>query len=353
MSSITIETNLNQQFNDLKVNECYLVQPSELQELATQLCAGNLAGLITNLFKDTMTYIASIRLYPCDLADYFGLEGYSQVGMKLGTSNITGVNAILMRTATSSTPARTSVKMCDINITASDFSDYEPYSSYTLYLPYCKFYEIPANILLNNVLRIYYSIDICTGKLAVDIIIVKNYGTDDEEEYCYDRLDGTIGIEYPVVNTNTAQAIKNFGTGMVKAGTSAIGGAVAGGLYGGEAGIWLGAATGFASGTANALQQLSFRGNTREIGEDFLKWILPQHPYIIKRKLKIVNFDTGTGYFDSAYLRLKGQSSEAVTTLRNLSGFIKVKEIHLDDLTRATKPELIEIERLLKEGVIM
>ena len=53
------------------------------------------------------------------------------------------------------------------------------------------------------------------------------------------------------------------------------------------------------------------------------------------------------------YAQNKGYTSNISAALSSLNGYTEVEYIHLDGISGATDAELNEIERLLKEGVII
>ena len=77
--------------------------------------------------------------------------------------------------------------------------------------------------------------------------------------------------------------------------------------------------------------------NTGELGE-FTPYI------VIHRPVQSMPADFKT---------IKGYQSNITATLSQLTGYTEVDYIHLDGISGATDSELNEIERLLKDGVII
>ena len=48
-----------------------------------------------------------------------------------------------------------------------------------------------------------------------------------------------------------------------------------------------------------------------------------------------------------------GNPADVTDYLGNFGGFVKVKAVHVENITGATEAEQTEIERLLKDGVII
>lgn len=336
-------------YNNIRFNLCYATDYNGLQTIAWDLAGGSWSGILNGIFTDLASFIVSIRVYPFDILTYTNNTSLIARVIQVGEGSFSSsANGYLLPAGTSTTQAYRKL-MTTIQLTSDNFSDYEPYTKYTLYLPYYGFFDINANILLNNTLNIYYTVDFTNGNCAIDLCITKG-----QNEELLERLNCSIGFEIPVMNTNIAQNMKQVIGDGVKAITSvALGAGMAAG--GGDLGIVAGemliAKTAIDT-PVKLLQDIYVIANTKELKDDFLKWYLPQNPFIIKKKQKIVNLGNN-GLYTSDYLHLNGQASEKVITLSSLTDgtYFSVKEVHIENIN-ATDRELQEIENLLKSGVI-
>ena len=322
----------------------YAISNVSLEELAKELNTQSWSGVMNSLFNNLSSYIASLRVYPINFLNAFSASTSDARQIHIGKATITNAFGYVPGTGTTALfipQAFLKRKMCTINIQATNFTDFLPYTSYDLYLPYFGTYTITDNTLLNKDLEIYYTIDILTGKLAIDIV----YIDEDNTPNAYIRLNSTIGMELPILSNNTGALLKKLGTDFF----SSIASLASYGMSGSEKTLE-------SSLTSSTKMLTDFYRQGKidgSFGSEYLMWYLPQHPVLFKRKMIVENFDKTSGYFTDDYLHLKGQSSEKITILDDLdeNTFFSIKDIHLDNIN-ASGNELQEIENLLKSGVI-
>ena len=145
----------------------------------------------------------------------------------------------------------------------------------------------------------------------------------EQQLYAY---SGNCSVQIPLTGSDRTRLI-----------SGAISGAIAGSVAGGVAGAVVGGlAKGFVSGSSID-RSGGFTANSGAMGI--------KTPYlIISRKY---------GYDALSYNEFYGFPSNKTVTLGNCSGFTKVKETHVENIPMATDKEKIEIENLLKNGVII
>ena len=115
--------------------------------------------------------------------------------------------------------------------------------------------------------------------------------------------------------------------------------AVLGGVTGGVAGAVMGGVNAIASGSfqANIQRSGSFSGNAGAMS--------------IKKPYIIVNRDYI--YDAESYSELYGFPANISTRLGDCSGYNRVKSVHVDSISSATKEEKDEIESILRSGFIL
>lgn len=206
------------------------------------------------------------------------------------------------------------------------FLDYAPYSKFSIYLPYVGVKDVDANDFVGHTIGVVYHGDTVTG--GVTAYITK----DGSVMYQY---SGCCALNVPL----SADSWGNTISGAVQIATSLVAGAATGGA----AGVGLAAAKGAASVAANPsiLSPQVSRSGAVSGGAGCMG---VQYPFVIR---EAVRFHSTTGFN-----KVSGYPSFYYRSLDDVSGFTTVVDVHLENIP-ATQGEIVEIEKLLKEGVIL
>ena len=214
-----------------------------------------------------------------------------------------------------------------------DFRDYEPYTRLSLFLPFVGDVNISTNDCITpHKIHVIYNIDFLSGVACAEVLV------DEDVRYSY---QAAMCAAIPVTSGDASRLLAS----LIGAAVGAVGGGVMGGIVGGTAGSRL-AARSLISGVSeaalapiNGIQTQrtgSISANTGLLGE--------MKPYVlVTRPISVVS---------DQYKSLLGQPYQLDGTLGSQTGFVKVREVHLDGIT-ATEDEKQEIEQLLKKGVIL
>ena len=215
--------------------------------------------------------------------------------------------------------------------------DYAPYTKLQIYLPFIGYKDLDIDEVMGTKLNLKYRIDNLTGACVAYI--------SDEHRILY-SFNGNCASSIPLTSRNMSElrsAIINGATNLIGA---TIGGAVAGSAFGVPA-AGVGALTGAISAgtsminnTFNAKPQVSRNGNL-SVNNGIMS---VQTPYLIY-KIPRQNFP-------SDYSKQFGYPSNMTNTLGYLTGYTKVRAVHLENIP-CTSNELDEIMNLLQEGVII
>ena len=214
-----------------------------------------------------------------------------------------------------------------------DFRDYEPYTRLSLFLPFVGDVNISTNDCITpHKIHVIYNIDFLSGVACAEVLI------DEDVRYAY---QAAMCAAVPVTSSDASRLIAS----IIGAAAGTVGGGVMGGIVGGTAGsrmaarALIGGASEVAMSPINGIQTQrtgSISANTGLLGE--------MKPYVlVTRPISVVA---------DQYKSLLGQPYQLDGTLGSQKGFVKVREVHLDGVT-ATETEKNEIERMLKEGVIL
>lgn len=201
--------------------------------------------------------------------------------------------------------------------------DYSPYTRCELYLPFIGIKDIATEDVAGQSVHIKYAIDCVTG----DCIAHVKCG----QSVIY-KFKGNMRMPIPLSSKSTDLWLKGA------MGTAAIAGVVATGGSGAMlAGTTLSAAGAVASSKIRTERGGDISGTAGYL-DDF-------RPFFI--------FHRPAQSLAKNYNKFKGYPSNITSRLSSLSGYTEVEHIHLTGINGATDTELNEIEKLLKEGVII
>ena len=210
------------------------------------------------------------------------------------------------------------------------FMDNDPYTKVSIYLPFIGIRQISADDCMGRSLHVVYNIDVLTGACAC-FIDVSGKGV----LYSY---NGSCITNVPLTSVNFSGAIQNA--------VSAIGSAVGmiAGMATGAAPITAMSAVGLATSAANTAlnskPQVQRSGNLG--GSAGIMSILTPYVIIERPSLSVPN----------KVEEFVGQTSNITMYLGDCRGFTMCEFVHLDGLN-ATSEEIVEIESMLKAGVIL
>lgn len=205
------------------------------------------------------------------------------------------------------------------------FLDYAPYSKFSIYLPYIGVKDVDANDFVGHTISVLYHGDVVTGGVTAYIL------KDGSVMYQY---SGCCALNVPLTADGWGSTI----SGAVQIATSIV----AGGIVGGSAGVALGAAKGASSVAANPslLSPQIMRSGAVSGGAGCMG---VQYPFVIREAVRF--------HSTSGFNTVSGYPSYYYKSLSSVHGFTTCLDVHLKQIP-ATQNEIIEIERLLKEGVI-
>lgn len=201
------------------------------------------------------------------------------------------------------------------------FLDADPYTKVEIYLPFIGIKTLDADDVIGLTLEVRYNIDVLTGDLSANIKC--------GQSVLY-KFQGNCKAKIPVTSMKN-DIIERINTAVM---------AVGGSLTGGAAGI-ASAITASAVSVTLAKTHINRSGDlSGAVGmlDEFTPYL------IIHRPIQSL---------PDSYARDKGRPSNITATLSSLAGYTEVEYIHLTGISGATEEELIEIETLLKNGVII
>lgn len=203
--------------------------------------------------------------------------------------------------------------------------DYSPYTKVSLYLPFIGIVPLNVSDVMRSTIHIIYGVDVFTGACIAMVEVSR-----DGNEINLYQYTGNCAVHYPISNVQQSQLL----SGLISI-AAGVGSVLATG------GVAAPAAMAMAGGVVSAGHTTIGRsgGFSANAGAMGIKV-----PYLIleRPQTKVApDFTTLTGYPTNA----SGQ-------LGSFSGQVKVTHVHIEGVS-ATESELMEIDKLLKSGVIV
>lgn len=286
---------------------------AQIQSFGAWLWSSNFVDQLLKVFNDPMQAI--ISLHKIYAAPHTG----GTADIKVGYLN-SGVNSKWVD------QQYIDVDCGSVNVfeTSGNVIDYM--SDIRIYLPFIGIVSLDVDDVMRGVVGVKYRIDVITGTCVAFVSITRDAGAGG---VIY-QYTGSMAEVYPLSSGSYMGIITGvLGIAAGIAGTIATGGAAAPALIGGAAGV--------SAMHTKVEHSNGFSGNAGALAA--------KKPYIIiSRPQSAMSNGIGanTGWPANYYVRLS-----------QCSGFTKAKTLHLSGISGATDTELQEIERLLKEGVII
>ena len=193
--------------------------------------------------------------------------------------------------------------------------DYQPYTEVSIYLPFIGIRQLDPSDVMRSTISVKYRIDVLTGACLAEV----NVQRDAAGGTLY-TFSGDAAVRYPV----SSGSYMGIVSGLIGVATSVVSGNL------------LPALGGVTRLHTNVERSGSFTGNSGAMGSKV--------PYLIISRPQTAMADK--------FETLSGYPSNTYTLLSDCKGFTQVKYCHVENLS-ATETEKKEIERLLKEGVIL
>lgn len=201
--------------------------------------------------------------------------------------------------------------------------DYSPYTQMRLFLPFCGWIDIDPDRVVGGSLAVTYLCDAVSGDVCAYVICTDRTGT---ASYMY-TATGNCAVTLPVTGNDQ-------GTGQV---LSSLSGAVMGAVMGNPIGV-AGGLIGAVTAQHHMQQTGSFSGSVSLISD-------------LTCRLQIIRPVQSTPKYGQL---LRGRPSDIGCLIGDLigTGWTSFDAVHAD-IEGATAEECAEIERLLRQGVIL
>lgn len=303
---------------------------STIRDLATYMWDNSLFDVDNwkKIFADPMDAILGLSLVPVPITS----SGSAAV-------SIGNIMTPIVMPKVSNQWVRVDCGSVKVNRYLNSYLDYDPYTQVEIYLPYIGVKTLRADDVMNATIKVVYLVDLISGACVAEI---SSSAVSRGSSVLY-HFTGMCSCQIPV----TGNSFDNVFNGLTKL----IGGATAG-----IASIGLGNPLGMIAGVGTAAAGMVEinkphieRGNGAGSTAGFLS---TQKPYLIftsPRICKPSSQQTYTGYPSFITEDLSATDSNGNYIVK---GYTEIEKIHLEGFT-GTETELQELEKLLKEGVIL
>lgn len=332
-----------------KFNVMYALTGEQVTALVDYLTTSTFIDNIALLFNTPVENVISLRAYPFDIPTHHASEIGEDSNIKISTveTNVQGRNLGFNPLYPISVG---SIMMYPY---FNNFLDYAPYTKIELYLPFVGFVTLDNALVMGKALFIDYVVDLFSGKCTAFLSVSDSLENTDSANIIM-TCDGTIANEVQIGGGQGAEIARNMlklGVGATAGTIATVAGAVATG--GASTAVSAAGALGAVSGGVSLLANTAINAITAgqvhiakgQVTQPTINTYAPQNPYLIITRPHVVE--------PSTYARDYGKPCGKTFTLGALTGFTVVDSIHVEGLATATSDEVTEVERLLKQGVIL
>lgn len=294
--------------------------PAQVQGLVDFLWSDDFFDNVIKLISDPLDNVIQFGIVPFSLSAYRGTAKEVKVG------NVsTGVTMFPL----TNQYVRLDLGSKEIPETWGTVMDYEPNSAVSLFLPYAGTFDLtPSEVMDCKSINIEYYVDLLTGDFIAGVTINKRYPKHRLNSVMYHKA-GNLMMKMPLTGSNYGRLYTSILSGVAQ---TAAG--VASGNIGSVAGS---VANTLVSASSVPVQRTgAYTGPAAFMGCEY--------PYLILTQPIQVMPDN--------YARYEGFPCYQTYKLSTLHGYTKCESV-IDNTVSATDAEKDEIERLLKEGVIL
>lgn len=238
---------------------------------------------------------------------------------------------------------------CYIGTSRNTYLDRSPYTKIDLYLPGIGIRPLNTDDVMGKTIWVTYHCDNVSGQ-CVAFVQVGTSASNRSVKYTY---CGSLAAPFPISQNNWGQtylaaatlAASGLSKGIMAAGASATGAGGAAAGTGAQIAEGLGKGFKVAADIGNSLSSLAKPSISRSGTISGTTSIFTvKKPYVIIERPNVVDYED--------FNKIKGYACGKTMNMGNLKGYTEVESIHLTGIP-ATKPELDELEALLKGGVIL
>ena len=345
----------------------YVIGKTELNHLAQFLWSDSFVNTVKKFFNDPMEILIGLMIFPLQPKnEYLGTSREIK-----GGSIATGVNGTPLTTQWGSydfgsctvekrLKVDNSGKLEKDIVESGIYFDYSPYTECKIYLPYVGEHSLDLNDVMGRELHLTYSVDFMSGACCAHLTLV-NQDDPDAQPECHYNFCGQMGVSVPISQADYRQkisAMMQFGlTAGSAIATVASGGLMAPPVNPNEVANFQGANVessnpqnaislgfGTASRLANSVANMHPTVQHTSGGGAISGSLSSEYPYITISEPDIFQAKNQPHY--------KGYPINATHKIGDMTGYVKIENVHLDGLS-CTEKERGSIGSYLNKGVIV
>lgn len=212
------------------------------------------------------------------------------------------------------------------------FADYEPFIATTLYLPKVGFVQIPADVCVNNSIKVIYHIELSSGE---GLCFVQLTSKRDGFSYIWNTYSCHVNSSITLSAQDHAQQLVALSNAIINTSTSTAG-AIASPVTSTNA---------VASVASNCLNIATTKNPTQTKGNvgNMSAIMCYKKPYILINRTNLTK--------PNSFQENNGYMINYTATIGGHTGFLKTRDYHAE--FEAPYNHRIEIERMLNEGVFI
>ena len=293
--------------------------------------------LLNNLkmwFTNPLDSIIGVTISPVDY--FYNYENDEVIPIEPINIKLAGVDIGVQGYPCSNNYMQISLGKLNLKPFYNSFLDCNPHTKYSLYLPYIGFKDIDGDALFSiggTEIEIVYSVDILSGVCVANVKVIKESNNTKLHHILY-TFAGNMNTYIPISSADMKSTIS--------ATLGAIASGVAIAATGGASSTLVAAGLAAQQGVNVASQKLNISRSGGMSLESGMFGI--QYAYLIVTRPREAR--------PSNYKNVNGIPSEIGGKLNSFLGFTQVSSVHVN-IEGATDTEKDEIEKLLKEGVIL
>ena len=212
------------------------------------------------------------------------------------------------------------------------FADYEPFIATTLYLPKVGFVQIPADVCVNNTIKVIYHIELSSGE---GLCYIQLTSKRDEITYIWNTYTCHITSNITLSAQDHSQQLVALGNAIINTGISASNAII----NPASAGQGLSNTLSSCIDVATTKNPTSTKGNVGNMSAIMCY----KKPYLLINRTNLTkptSFQENNGYLINY-----------TSKISNHTGFLKTRDFHAE--FNAPYNHKVEIERIMNEGVFI
>ena len=299
----------------------YSLTPLQMKQFRSWLWTTDWVENLKKIRTDPMQNIIGISLIDVPIPQ--GLNGLIYVG---NVSSTVSANIV--------TNAFIELDCGDITLEEyyGSFADYEPFIATTLYLPKVGFVQIPADVCVNNTIKVIYHIELSSGE---GLCYVQLTSKRDGFTYIWNTYTCHITSNITLSAQDHSQQLVALGNAIINTGISASNAII----NPASAGQGLSNTLSSCIDVATTKNPTSTKGNVGNMSAIMCY----KKPYLLINRTNLTkptSFQENNGYLINY-----------TSKISNHTGFLKTRDFHAE--FNAPYNHKIEIERLMNEGVFI